>query len=331
MAPMHTTRSRLCEQILTSRSRNFGKCYQVNMGIARPLLFHGYLANSVRAVTKTRSVGQSSCCDCCNFKAQDYERSRARLALLMHHHESCMNPSTSSPALGEVEGGPKPQAENEDELLAPREESPVLSFPQLETTVMRPDPPPPYRDRRHRHSRPGHHPPDDHFVSSASEADAYRAVSETSPLLGYSTRRERAVSHSSTARSTQSFAHNVISLFQADVPVPEAEEEHFWARVKSYFRPLKQSIYYAALFHLLVLNFPFALAAWIYLFVATFVSIVELPGAVKVVLNINAGRSGPAPCFTDRCSIMLAGCLWRTSLGKSRGTPYSKAFKADSF
>jgi hypothetical protein len=40
---------------------------------------------------------------------------------------------------------------------------------------------------------------------------------------------------------------------------------------KRYFRPLVQMVYYRSLFHLLVVNFPYALAAWIYLFVFTVV------------------------------------------------------------
>ncbi|KIM75745.1 hypothetical protein PILCRDRAFT_78548, partial [Piloderma croceum F 1598] len=38
---------------------------------------------------------------------------------------------------------------------------------------------------------------------------------------------------------------------------------------KRYFRPMTRRVYYMALFHLLVLNFPYALAAWVYLFVFT--------------------------------------------------------------
>jgi hypothetical protein len=45
-------------------------------------------------------------------------------------------------------------------------------------------------------------------------------------------------------------------------------------RSKKYFRPMGRRAYYAALFHLLVLNFPFALVAWIYLFVFTLVDII---------------------------------------------------------
>jgi hypothetical protein len=46
----------------------------------------------------------------------------------------------------------------------------------------------------------------------------------------------------------------------------------FGARVRRYFRPLSRRAYYSALLHLLVFNFPYALAAWIYLFVFTLVS-----------------------------------------------------------
>lgn len=60
-------------------------------------------------------------------------------------------------------------------------------------------------------------------------------------------------------------------------PLPLAEERRrttmfnrrAWRR---YFRPLWRKIYWTALFHLLVVNFPYALAAWIYLFVFTLVS-----------------------------------------------------------
>lgn len=44
-----------------------------------------------------------------------------------------------------------------------------------------------------------------------------------------------------------------------------------WARIKRYFRPMRRKAYYSAVFHLLVVNFPFALLAWVYLFVFTLV------------------------------------------------------------
>lgn len=39
-----------------------------------------------------------------------------------------------------------------------------------------------------------------------------------------------------------------------------------------YFRPMFKRAYYSALFHLLLLNFPYALTAWVYLFVFTLVN-----------------------------------------------------------
>lgn len=45
----------------------------------------------------------------------------------------------------------------------------------------------------------------------------------------------------------------------------------FIASLKRYFRPMGKKAYYSALFHLLVVNFPYALAAWVYLFAFTLV------------------------------------------------------------
>lgn len=48
--------------------------------------------------------------------------------------------------------------------------------------------------------------------------------------------------------------------------------QSFGGRCRRYFKPLMRRAYYSALFHLLVLNFPYALLAWVYLFVFTLVS-----------------------------------------------------------
>lgn len=104
--------------------------------------------------------------------------------------------------------------------------------------------------------------------------------SETSALLPVSTndnRRGRATSHSSTTHSIHSIGHGVISLFQTD-PDPAGVETHtnryasFLTQIQRYFRPLVKRAYYSAVFHLLFINFPYELAAWIYLFVGTLVS-----------------------------------------------------------
>ncbi|KAF8634305.1 hypothetical protein AX17_004257 [Amanita inopinata Kibby_2008] len=65
-----------------------------------------------------------------------------------------------------------------------------------------------------------------------------------------------------------------------------------WRR---YFRPLSRKSYYRALFHLLVLNFPYALVAWVYLFVFTLTGttlLMALPlGAVLCFLNLLGART----------------------------------------
>ena len=50
----------------------------------------------------------------------------------------------------------------------------------------------------------------------------------------------------------------------------------FTQRWRRYFQPLKRRAYYSAVFHLVVLNFPYALAAWLFIFVFTLVRL--LPG-----------------------------------------------------
>ncbi|KAI6121803.1 hypothetical protein EDD16DRAFT_1537495 [Pisolithus croceorrhizus] len=68
-----------------------------------------------------------------------------------------------------------------------------------------------------------------------------------------------------------------------------------WRSWRKYFRPLGRRAYYAALFHLLVLNFPFALIVWIYLFLFTLTGttlIITLPiGAVLCFLDLLGARA----------------------------------------
>lgn len=65
----------------------------------------------------------------------------------------------------------------------------------------------------------------------------------------------------------------------------------FWSR---YFRPMTRRAYHAAVFHLLVLNFPYALLAWVYLFVFTLTGttlLIALPlGALLCFLNLLGAR-----------------------------------------
>ena len=110
---------------------------------------------------------------------------------------------------------------------------------------------------------------------------------ETTPLLS-PRRRTRRLSHS-TVVSTHSIAQTVLSLFGSDDADAEsyndqieiADEENGEADTsastvrrrdaKRYFRPLWRKTYYLPLFHLLVINFFYALAAFVYLFVGTLV------------------------------------------------------------
>ncbi|KAG0700817.1 hypothetical protein DFH29DRAFT_929838 [Suillus ampliporus] len=65
-----------------------------------------------------------------------------------------------------------------------------------------------------------------------------------------------------------------------------------WSR---YFRPMTRRAYHAAVFHLLVLNFPYALLAWVYLFVFTLIGttlLIALPlGALLCFLDLLGARA----------------------------------------
>jgi hypothetical protein len=128
---------------------------------------------------------------------------------------------------------------------------------------------------------------------------------ETTPLLGVSTRprRPRTMSLSSVGSVSPSLAQTVVSAFRMDLDLDSDAEDvdepsdgspvvgtlpddHLpnstgvrrcrargrRARLKHYFRPITRRAYWSALLHLLVFNFPYALLAWVYLFVFTLVS-----------------------------------------------------------
>lgn len=205
--------------------------------------------------------------------------------------------STSS-FTGDLQDDNVPKPPTEYVNIVP-EEPRALEFPQLQATTSTltsvSDPPPPYRDRRHtlpRHSRYSTQTSDNRIRPDLIDDEAF-GDSESSPLLDHTRRRERAVSHSST---TQSFAHNVMSLFQAEFSPPEVENNSFWKQTKRYFRPMNQSVYYAALLHLLVINFPFALVAWIYLFVATFVRPIVIFPALSLISYCRREPLYYSPC-----------------------------------
>jgi hypothetical protein len=113
-------------------------------------------------------------------------------------------------------------------------------------------------------------------------------------------RRPRTMSLSSAASMSPSLAQTVVSAFRMDLDsdAEDADEpEHgppavgtlpndhlphvtgvtrrrpgCRARLRHYFRPIGRRAYWSALLHLLVYNFPYALLAWVYLFVFTLVS-----------------------------------------------------------
>jgi len=178
------------------------------------------------------------------------------------------------------------------------------------------DPPPPYptpsRDRRLRVGttrsarRLAQLSGDSISVVSIADADPLSPTedgAETTPLLSPH-RRPRTVSHS-TILSTQSMAHTVMSIFQADdeaEPLETRDENETtslnlpasrgWRR---YFRPLRKSSYYWPVAHLLFINFPYALLAFVYLFVGTLTGtalLIALPiGVVLCWFNLWGARA----------------------------------------
>jgi hypothetical protein len=171
------------------------------------------------------------------------------------------------------------------------------------------DPPPPYpsRERRHRRRRTAVEASsadsDDLAYLDITHAPPHPHLDETAPLLGVSspTRRARTMSLSSAASISPSLAQTVVSAFRMDLDsdgedgeetthdrsaVGTLPDDHLphapglirhrargWrARWRHYFRPVGRRAYWSALFHLLVINFPYALLAWVYLFVFTLVS-----------------------------------------------------------
>ncbi|KAH9940366.1 uncharacterized protein BXZ73DRAFT_98808 [Epithele typhae] len=171
-----------------------------------------------------------------------------------------------------------------------------------------------------------HHPPPDH---QPTESTPLLSPHDSGPVP-----RRRTLSLTSTLRSsssiTPSFAHSVFSAFRperdsdfdSDGPDPDAPpgpdydspqrafvaqlsaythlHSHptpplpFPARCRRYFRPLSKPVYYASLLHLALINFPYALLAWVFLFVFTLVgtcTLVALPlGAVVCFVDLFGAR-----------------------------------------
>ncbi|RXW12351.1 hypothetical protein EST38_g13503 [Candolleomyces aberdarensis] len=147
--------------------------------------------------------------------------------------------------------------------------------------------------------------------------------------------RPRSLSHASTLSAAPSLGQTVLSLFEQDadhedgelgaIHLPEddgLDERHIesmmedhdgmsldfsrrngsdrggWTSLagwRRYFRPMGRAVYYRSLVHLLFINFPYALAAWVYLFVFTVTGttlLVALPlGALLCFLNLLGARA----------------------------------------
>ncbi|KAI0255478.1 hypothetical protein BJV78DRAFT_676058 [Lactifluus subvellereus] len=192
------------------------------------------------------------------------------------------------------------------------------------------DPPPPYpsRDRRHRRRRTTVEGSgaDSEDVIFPGSTHAHWYADETTPLLGVSspTRRPRTMSLSSAASISPSLAQTVLSAFRMDLDSDvddEPETSHgppadgapaddrltnapgvarrrargCRASWRHYFRPIGRGAYWSALIHLLAFNFPYALFAWIYLFVFTLLGtilLVALPlGAVLCFFDLLGARA----------------------------------------
>ncbi|KLO14243.1 hypothetical protein SCHPADRAFT_826688 [Schizopora paradoxa] len=204
---------------------------------------------------------------------------------------------------------PKPPSQVHDD--AEESQASVPNAPPLA------DPPPPYptpsRDRRLRAGttrsarRLAQLSGDAISVASVADTDTLSPNEdgvETTPLLSPH-RRPRTVSHS-TILSTQSMAHTVMSIFQADDddtdPLRIGDENEStnanaalsrgWRR---YFRPMRKSSYYWPIVHLLFINFPYALLAFVYLFVGTLTGtalLIALPiGVVLCWFNLWGARA----------------------------------------
>ncbi|KAF8645453.1 hypothetical protein AX16_007817 [Volvariella volvacea WC 439] len=164
----------------------------------------------------------------------------------------------------------------------------------------------------------------------APQEDNEIEATETTPFLGHSptetvrhSGRPRSVSHLSVSSVAPSLGQTLRSLFQTEEDSDfedDAEDrplllpgEHghydshhdgmsrrrysIWTKKAwaLYFRPLTQKAYYDSFFHLTVVNFPYALAAFVYLFIFTLIgttTLMALPiGAALCFLDLLGARA----------------------------------------
>ncbi|KAJ7671202.1 hypothetical protein B0H17DRAFT_1085240 [Mycena rosella] len=158
----------------------------------------------------------------------------------------------------------------------------------------------------------------------ASPTEGDQEATETTPFLSARRvvtrpRSESFPSMVSSASVAPSLAQTVASIFHAhddedefgpddgpqdgllfsagEIPEDTSRPEGFWSRRawRRYFRPMTRKVYYRALFHLYVLNFPFALAAFLFTVVFTVTGttlLMALPlGALLCFFNLLGVRT----------------------------------------
>lgn len=160
------------------------------------------------------------------------------------------------------------------------------------------DPPPPYpTPRRSRRARRSHLPTPQPFAINQQPQLNGHQQQDSDEYLAPEPRHTRTRSDSSgsmwsTISGSPSLAQTVFTFFD-DVDVdtdddgcqgvhlarrsnaegdsPAHDRPSTWMKVRRYFRPLRKKVYYMSLLHLLLINFPVALLAWVSLFVFTLV------------------------------------------------------------
>ncbi|CAE6458392.1 unnamed protein product [Rhizoctonia solani] len=149
-------------------------------------------------------------------------------------------------------------------------------------------PPPPYSEEPRRSRRPT-------TVSTDLDDEDEHDAEEGTPLLGdVPRRRSRAASYSTMASYT---GVDFISLILGTQPsaTPDPVPRSFRERRARYFVPLGRRAYWRSLAHLAVINFPFALAAWVLLFCGVVLGttlLITLPfGVVFWFLTLFLSRS----------------------------------------
>ncbi len=214
--------------------------------------------------------------------------------------------------------------------MSPRPPVTLISDGTPLNVPQEPPPPYPSRERRHRRRRTaaeasGADSDDLAYLGTAHpHPPPHPHPDENTPLLGVSSpaRRTRTMSLSSAASISPSLAQTVVSAFRMDLdsdeedgeeershdrpavvnpPLPDGLLSHApgitrhrargWRdRWHHYFRPIGRRVYWSALFHLLVINFPYALLAWVYLFVFTLVSAFTRRDGIANFIYINKPR-----------------------------------------